>query len=258
MPVLDERATVAEAIDRVLDLDLGETSIELVVVESNSTDGSRDIVLKHIGDERVKVVLQDAARGKGNAVREGLRHLTGQVVLIQDADLEYTADDYPALLAPIIEGRADFVLGSRHSRQRPIRVMGGSRLSSAALNAGHWLLNGLFNLTYGVRLRDPFTMYKVFRAECIDGVPFESNRFDFDWELVGKLIRLGYLPLEVPVSYEARSFAEGKKVRVLRDPPTWIVACFRYRFSRLARAPRLVRPTSTAACLGSNEASSSR
>jgi glycosyltransferase involved in cell wall biosynthesis len=258
MPVLDERATVAVAIDRVLELDLGETSIELVVVESNSTDGSRDIVLKHIGDERVKVVLQDAARGKGNAVREGFRHLTGQVVLIQDADLEYTVDDYPALLAPIIEGRADFVLGSRHARQRPIRVMGGSRLSSRALNAGHWLLSGLFNLTYGVRLRDPFTMYKVFRAECIDGVQFESNRFDFDWELVGKLIRLGHLPLEVPVSYEARSFSEGKKVRVLRDPPTWILACFRYRFSRLARPTRSVRTASTAGCLGSNEASSSR
>ena len=93
----------------------------------------------------------------------------------------------------------------------------------------------LFNVVYGVRLRDPFTMYKVFRRPCIDGVEFVSDRFDFDWELAAKLIRLGYAPLEVPVAYNARSYSSGKKVRFFRDPPTWLVACVRFRFARIRR-----------------------
>ena len=97
---------------------------------------------------------------------------------------------------------------------------------------------GLFDVVYGVRLRDPFTMYKVFRSECLDGVLLTSDRFDFDWELVGKLVRLGFVPIEVPVSYQARSFSHGKKIRFFRDPPTWIAACVRFRFARLH-----VRPT---------------
>ena len=93
------------------------------------------------------------------------------------------------------------------------------------LNAAHWIFTGLFDVTYRVRLRDPFTMYKVFRRECIDGLTFSSNRFDFDWELVAKLIRRGHVPVEVPVTYDSRDFESGKKVRLFRDPLTWVVAC---------------------------------
>jgi hypothetical protein len=100
----------------------------------------------------------------------------------------------------------------------------------------------LFNVTYGTKLRDPFTMYKVFRRECIEGVEFVSDRFDFDWELAGKLVRLGYVPIEIPVEYNARSFHGGKKVRFVRDPPTWIRACLRFRFCSLPDQSSAHRP----------------
>jgi hypothetical protein len=106
------------------------------------------------------------------------------------------------------------------------------------MNVGHVFFTGLFNVVYGTRLRDPFTMFKVFRRDCIHGLTFESNRFDFDWELVGKLVRAGYRPLEIPVNYRSRSFAEGKKVSFFRDPLTWIRACFKYRFTRLGKKSR--------------------
>jgi len=101
------------------------------------------------------------------------------------------------------------------------------------MNAAHWAFTCLFNITYGTNLRDPFTMYKVFRTECIEGVEFVADRFDFDWELAGKLVRLGYTPLEIPVAYSSRAFGGGKKVRFFRDPPTWIAACLRFRFCPL-------------------------
>ena len=114
-----------------------------------------------------------------------------------------------------------------------------SRTTSTILNVAHWIFTGLFDAFYLVGLRDPFTMYKVFRRECIDNLEFVSDRFDFDWELVAKLIRSGHVPVEVPVTYESRDFKSGKKVRLLRDPLTWVVALVRFRFAPLAprRAP---------------------
>jgi len=236
MPVYNEADSVVEAVERVLNLSILNVELEVILVESNSTDGSRDLVMKYQDDPRVKVLLEDEPRGKGHAVRTGLAEVTGDVVLIQDADLEYEVSDYPALLAPICAGDADFVLGSRHTPGQPMREMTDDhRIVQRVVNAAHWALLALFNFTYRARLRDPFTMYKVFRRECIDGVPLVANRFDFDWELVAKLIRLGYEPLEVPVTYNARSFSSGKKVRFFRDPPTWIWACIRFRFSRLPK-----------------------
>jgi glycosyltransferase involved in cell wall biosynthesis len=246
MPVYNEAETVGVAIERVLSLQIPDVLIELVVVESNSTDGSRDIVASYRDAPGVKVVLQDAARGKGNAVREGFERAAGSIILIQDADLEYSIDDYPALLEPIVDGRVDFTLGCRHVRGKPMRIMADTRVRASIVNAAHWVFLGMFNLTYGTRLRDPFTMYKVFRSECIDGVEFVSDRFDFDWELMAKLVRLGYLPLEVPVTYNARTFGEGKKVRFFRDPPTWVWACIRFRFCRLRRTRATVTSRSVA------------
>jgi glycosyltransferase involved in cell wall biosynthesis len=233
MAVYNEVETVATAIDRVLVAEIPETRIQLIVVESNSTDGTRDIVTHYAADPRVVLVLQDAPKGKGAAVRDAFRHATGDIVLIQDADLEYSVDDYAKLIDPIVRGEVDFVLGSRHTRGQPVRVMDEMRNVARVVNAAHWAFTWLFNATYGTRLRDPFTMYKVFRRECIDGVEFVADRFDFDWELAGKLVRLGYRPVEVPVQYEARSFDNGKKVRFFRDPPTWIAACVRFRFCAL-------------------------
>lgn len=234
MPVYNEEATVAEAVDNVLATPLPKgVTLELVIVESNSTDDTRQIVEKYERVAGVELILQETARGKGNAVREGFRHLTGDVVLIQDGDLEYRVEDYPRLLEPIIEGRADFVLGSRHTPDGAIRRFVDAKHISLVMNVAHWFFATLFNVVYRTWLRDPFTMYKVFRRECIQGLEFVANRFDFDWELVAKLVRSGYRPLEVPVSYFSRGYASGKKVRFFRDPLTWLVALVRFRFSRL-------------------------
>lgn len=233
MAVYNEAETVATAIERVLTVDLPQVDVELVVVESNSSDGTRSIVSRYASDPRVRLVLQDAPRGKGAAVREGFQHATGDIILIQDADLEYSVDDYPKLIAPIMRGEVDFTLGSRHAPGRSVRVMDETRMVAPIMNAAHWVFTWFFNVTYGTKLRDPFTMYKVFRSDCIEGVGFVADRFDFDWELVAKLVRLGYEPIEIPIEYKARSFHGGKKVRFFRDPPTWIVACLRFRFCSL-------------------------
>jgi glycosyltransferase involved in cell wall biosynthesis len=233
MPVYNEVETVVEVIDSVLDFESGTVDLELIVVESNSADGSRERVLKYEGDPRVRIVLQDHARGKGNAVRDGLRYVTGDIVLIQDADLEYRVEDYPRLVDPIVRGEADFILGSRHVPGRPMRLLPGARLASSLMNAGHWVFAGLFDVVYQARLRDPFTMFKVFRTDAVQGIRLVANRFDFDWELVAKLLRAGFQPLEIPIDYRARGFTTGKKVRPFRDPPGWVLACFRFRFSPL-------------------------
>jgi len=235
--VYNEAATVGVIVDKVLALDLADIDIELIIVESNSTDGSREIVEKHADRPGVTLVLQDRPRGKGAAVREGFTHATGDIVLIQDGDLEYRVDEYPVVLAPLLAGDVNFVLGCRHARGKPMRVFPEARLKSRVMNAAHWIFTGMFNLVYRTRLRDPFTMYKVFRRSCIDGVLFEANRFDFDWELVAKLVRLGNIPVEVPITYEARGFDSGKKVRFFRDPLTWMVALVKFRFSTLHAAP---------------------
>ena len=237
MAVYNEARTVGEVIDQVLKLDLEGRLLELIIVESNSTDGTRDIVRAYEHHPEVRVIYQDRPLGKGAAVRAGLAAATGEVVLIQDGDLEYSVEDYPALLEPIERGEVAFVLGSRHVRGKPMRHFAESRRTSVVLNAAHWFFTGLFDVTYGVRLRDPFTMYKVFRRECIDGLHFTSNRFDFDWELVGKLIRRGHVPLEVPITYDSRDFESGKKVRLVRDPLTWFVACVRFRFVAIEPQP---------------------
>jgi len=240
LPVYDEAETIEELLRNVLKVTLPPgVQLQLIVVESNSKDGTRQMVLAHEFDPRVSVVLQDAPLGKGNAVRAGLRLVRGDVVLIQDGDLEYSVDDYAVLLKPIMSGDADFVLGCRHQRGRPMREFEGAKATSAVFNAAHWTFAALFNLVYSTSLRDPFTMYKVFRTECIDGLEFVANRFDFDWELVAKLVRRGYRPIEVPISYRSRGFDEGKKVRMLRDPVSWLVALVRFRIARVP--PRVVR-----------------
>ncbi len=233
MSVYNEVDTVARAIDEVLAVEIDGADIELIIVESNSSDGSREIVQRYHDRPRTQVVLQAEPRGKGNAVREAFQSARGDIFLIQDADLEYDVKDYPALLTPIMRGESDFVLGTRYQRGKPMREIPQAKVVSRTLNIGHWVFATLFNVIYGSRLRDPFTMYKVFRSEAIKGINFVSDRFDFDYELVAKLLRSGYEPLEVPVSYVARGFHGGKKIRLLRDPPGWVVACLRFRFTRL-------------------------
>ena len=234
MPAYNEAKTIAAGIERVLDKKIDGVETELVVVESNSNDGTRDIVRSFENRDGVKILLQDQARGKGNAVRSGFASATGDFILIQDADDEYDIEDYDMLLEPLLSGEAAFVLGARHGGGSwKMRQFSGQPIFSLFLNFGHWLFATLLNITFGLRLKDPFTMYKVFRADCLRGMTFECDRFDFDFELVIKLARRGYVPIEVPVNYRSRSFKDGKKVNVLRDPLTWLQAIVRLRFKHV-------------------------
>ncbi len=244
IPVYNEAATVVELLNRVCQQPL-ESNLqkEILIVESNSTDGSLELVKKFVADNPkfpLKLILQDRPRGKGYAIREGLQLATGDVVLIQDSDLEYDTADYDVLIDPIMKGHADFVLGSRHlaAGTWKIRRFEQDPLKAWYMNLGGSLFHFFFNHLYGVKLTDPTTMYKVFLRSCINGVSFECNRFDFDFELLGKLIRLGYLPIEVPITYTSRGFEEGKKVNVWRDPFSWLKAIVKYRFLRIRRTSR--------------------
>jgi len=203
----------------------------IIVIESNSSDGTRNEALKFANHPQVQVILQEKARGKGNAVREGFMHANGDIIIIQDGDLEYDMNDLDDLITPVLQFQAPFVLGSRHGGRWKMRQFEDKKGLSNILNFGHLIFTQLLNLLYGQKLKDPFTMYKVFRRDCLHDLRFESNRFDFDFELVIKLIRKGYIPVEIPINYQSRSFKAGKKVRVFRDPLTWIWALIKYRFS---------------------------
>jgi glycosyltransferase involved in cell wall biosynthesis len=234
VPVFNERATAKESLDAIVAKTIPGWELEIIMVESNSTDGTRDIVLGYRNHPRVKVVLEEKPRGKGHAVREGFKHATGEVMLIQDADLEYDLADYDVLLAPIAAGRQTFVLGSRHGEGGwALRKFDDQPLHALLLNTAHWTFTMMINVALGVWLKDPFTMYKVFRRDCLDGLTFECNRFDFDWELLIKLVRKGHRPIEIPISYKSRSFKEGKKITMFRDPLTWMWALVKYRCVRL-------------------------
>ena len=235
VPIFNERATVTAALDAILAKTIPGWTLEIILVESNSTDGTREIVLGYRDRPRVTLVLEDKPRGKGHAVRAGFARATGEVLLIQDADLEYDLKDYDVLLAPIAAGRQEFVLGSRHGQGGwASRKFSDQPVQALILNVGHWGFTLLINCALGIWLRDPFTMYKVFRRDCLKGLTFESNRFDFDWELLIKLVRQGHRPIEIPISYKSRSFKEGKKISLFRDPLTWIWALVKYRFQRLS------------------------
>ena len=234
MPAYNEHKTFRECFDRVLAKQVPGLDKEIIVVESNSTDGTREMVKTLCNRPGIKLILQDRPKGKGNAVREGLRAATGDIILIQDADLEYDVEDYDALAHPILNNQAAFVLGSRHAGNWKMRQFNEQKVSAFYFNFGHQFFRGLMNLLFRQSMKDPFTMYKVFRSDCLYGLKLECDRFDFDIEIVIKLVRKGYRPMEVPVNYRARSFKEGKKVGVFHDPLTWLRAIAKYRCCRVA------------------------
>jgi len=242
IPAYNEAATFESLVDAVLRKQIPGLEIEVVIVESCSTDGTRELAMKYREHPRVRLVLEDRPRGKGHAVRAGLTDATGDYVLIQDADLEYDLEDYDALLEPLMSGREAFTLGARHGGGAwKMRQFTGQPLLSMFINGGHWFFTTLVNVLFLQKLKDPFTMYKVFRRDCLYGLRFEYNRFDFDYELLVKLLRKGYRAVEMPVNYRSRSFKEGKKVSMIGDPLSWVKACFKLRFATVNPMAEVVR-----------------
>ncbi|MFM8716534.1 MAG: glycosyltransferase family 2 protein [Spartobacteria bacterium] len=229
VPLYNEASTAEEVLAALVAKRVPGMDMEIVLIESNSTDGTREIVRSYEGKPGVQVIWEDRPQGKGHAVRAGLAASTGDIILIQDADMEYSMDDYEKLVAPLLEGRADFVLGTRHTEGTwQMRQFTSGKQIATLFNLAHWAFTAMLNLSLGTRMTDPFTMFKVFRRSCLEKFTLECNRFDLDWEIVIKLVRAGYKPLEIPVSYHSRDFKEGKKVSIWQDPPTWMKAWWKY------------------------------
>ncbi len=234
VPVYNEKATAPVLLDKVLGVALpAGLEKEVIIVEGNSSDGTKDVVKSYEGKPGVAVVYEDAPRGKGAAVRAGLAKASGDFVLIQDGDLEYDVNDYGALLQPLLDGSADIVFGSRvmtspqHWQFR--KFTGFERFYGFFVNLGGVLFTGLFNFLYGTKLSDGATMFKLFRMEQLRKISLKSNGFDYDWEISGKLAKMGARFAERPVYYKARSRAEGKKIRFWRDGTRVLLAIVRYR-----------------------------
>jgi hypothetical protein len=230
LPVYNEARYVRAVLDALLALPLSIPK-EIVVVESQSSDGTRDIVRQYEAQADLRVIYQDRPRGKGHAVRAGLREATGSILLIQDADFEYDLGDYDALLAPILQRRTSFVLGSRTLglEDWKVRRFAQGAFKGQLMNLAQVGFAKTFNLLYQQRTTDVNTMFKVFRRECLEGIQLESDGFELDIELVCKLVRAGYAPLEVPVNYVSRGYEEGKKIHFWPDAARSYWAFFKHR-----------------------------
>ncbi len=221
MPVFNEQATLAEIIRRVRQVDVGLT-LELIIVDDGSSDGTNKI-LRTLEDSTVRVIAHEKNQGKGAALRTGLAHANGDIVVIQDADLEYDPEDWPALLAPILKGKASVVYGSRFT---------GQRKNMLPLHwAGNRLLSLVTNVLYSSTLSDMETCYKAFDRRVLKDLTVVSNRFDFEPEITAKVLRRGYRIYEVPISYAGREFDEGKKI-TWRDGVGALKALVKFRFTK--------------------------
>lgn len=207
IPVYNERRLIAQVVDLVESVRLpADLKRELVIVDDKSTDGSTQ-VLRDLAARRpdLKILFHQVNRGKGGALATGFAAAAGDIILIQDADLEYNPHQYPQLLAPLIEGRADVVYGSRYAD--PNR-----RKSPWWHTLGNRVLTGLSNLLSGLRVTDMECCYKVFRRQVLRQVVIQENRFGFEPEITAKIARLKVRLVEIPVDYTSRSYHEGKKI----------------------------------------------
>jgi glycosyltransferase involved in cell wall biosynthesis len=232
VPVFNEKNTILMTIENLKSFqELTHRSLEVIIVDNNSNDGSTEILEKcRTGEENWKI-LHEIVPGKGAACRKGITQSKGRFIAIFDADLEYDISDLEMLLNEIEKSGDKVILGSRHSGN-PIRVFNGHKKLALYYNIGHEFFTHLFNLLFSTRLKDPATMWKVFDGDLGRSLQFTSNRFDFDWEILAFFIRQGHVPKEFPIKYHSRTPEEGKKIRPIADPAQWI---FRLVFLRLKR-----------------------
>jgi glycosyltransferase involved in cell wall biosynthesis len=219
IPVYNEVGNIKEILKRVKST---QKASEIVVVDDGSQDGTRDILSKLDGVDKVRVILHEKNQGKGAAVRTGLDAATGDILLIQDADLEYDPRDYPVLLQPIEEGLADVVYGSR--------FLGGPRRVAMYWHmVANKLLTFMTNILYNTILSDMETGYKVFRRKVVEGMVLRSKRFDFEPEFTAKVLKRHYRIFEVPISFNPRDYSQGKKIG-LKDAFEAVWTLLKYRF----------------------------
>jgi glycosyltransferase involved in cell wall biosynthesis len=207
IPAFNERGTIRELIARVQAAPLpGMLTEEIIIVDDFSTDGTREILQDYARSGSCKVFFHDRNRGKGAALRTAIAQTTGDIVLVQDADLEYDPRDYPRLLEPILEGKADVVFGSRFAGGESKRVLFFWHY------VGNKVITILSDMFTNLNLTDMMTCYKVFRGEIIRKIQVEENRFGFEPEITAKVARMGARVYEVGISYSGRTYAEGKKI----------------------------------------------
>ena len=219
MPVYNERETIEEIIKRVQDVDLKK---ELIIIDDSSTDGTREYLKSIEGSaDNVRVFYHEYNQGKGAALRTGFKEVKGDIVLIQDADLEYFPEEYPDLIDLILRDKADVVYGSR--------FLGRHRVFLFYHYMGNRFLTFLTNVLYNTMLTDMETCYKAFRAEVLKDIQIKSNRFGVEPELTAKFFKRGLRVYEIPISYAGRTYQEGKKI-TWRDGLVAIYCLIKYRF----------------------------
>jgi glycosyltransferase involved in cell wall biosynthesis len=219
MPVYNERDTIEEIIARVMRVKI---RIELIVVDDCSKDGTRDLLAELQKKHQFKLILQPHNAGKGSALRRGFQEVTGDVMVIQDADLEYSPEEYPDLIELICQGRADVVYGSR--------FIGRHRVFLFTHYAGNRLLTLITNILYNTMLTDMETCYKMMRTEVLRSMSLDSNGFGIEPEMTAKIFKRGYRVYEVPITYDGRGYEEGKKI-TWRDGLVALWVLIKYRFT---------------------------
>lgn len=218
MPVYNEKNTVLEILRRVQQVKLPK---EIIIVDDFSTDGTREVLNQIPTGEDLKILLQPRNLGKGAALRRGFEAVTGNIVVIQDADLEYDPAEYSTLIQPILDNKADVVFGSRF-------LGGPHRVLFFWHSVGNKVLTTLSNMLTDLNLTDMETCYKAFRGEILRKVKFRENRFGFEPEFTAKIAKAGYRVFEVPISYSGRDYSEGKKIN-WKDGVAAIFLIFKYR-----------------------------